>query len=230
MGKLHSHGKKSAWDKPGPSDQFLASMRAESAARASRSDAAKDEREADILNSVRKHAKLTAPQRQHFLEDTRGALRRVRDGAAATPCSGWSKKGCTKCKTKRVGDKHHIFCEERETFKHQYEKELARELRRDIEKLHRDTWAMSEAASSSTLLFARPPDAQPDVTSGSSENVDRTPPSARTRCATALHSAPSPPLLSAPHISTCRGVPRARALLLSDCRRAHIALACVRVL
>ena len=117
--------RKSAWDKPAVSEQWLAGMRAAGAEKAALSEQGKSDRETAILNRVRTCSKLSVEAGKRFLSDTRGALRRVKDGAGATPCSDFSRRGCTKCKTGRVGDAHHIFCERRDNFKHQYEKELA---------------------------------------------------------------------------------------------------------
>ena len=146
--------RKSAWDKPQVNEQWLAGMRAAGAEKAALSERDKSDRETAILNRVRTSSKLSTEAGKRFLADTRGALRRVKDGAGATPCSDYSRRGCTKCKTGRVGDAHHIFCERRDTFKHQHEKELALELKREIEKLHRDWWAEGAPHASADTIGA----------------------------------------------------------------------------
>ena len=136
-----------AWNKPGLDPKYLNDMRAAGQASAAASMLDKDATEKAILRKVQDHAKLSEKARKRFASDTRGALRRVKDGEAATPCSNWSRKGCDHCRTGRVGDPHHIFCEQRDTFNFMHEKELAQELRKDIGKYHLDFWKAAGTSS-----------------------------------------------------------------------------------
>ena len=91
-----SHRKGSAFDKPGPHSKYLHDMRVAARAATAASMLAKDATEKRILQKVIDHPKLGSEPRKRFLADTRSALRRIKDGAAATPCSDWSRKGCAK--------------------------------------------------------------------------------------------------------------------------------------
>ena len=147
------HTKGSAFDKPGPDYNYINDMRLAARASAAASMLDKDATEKAILQKVAGHAQLGVEPRRRFLADVRSALRRVKDGAAATPCKNWSRS-CPKCKSGRVGDSHHIFCEMRDTFKHVHEKNLRDELGRDIEEYHLDIWKDSEAGDSADAMPA----------------------------------------------------------------------------
>ena len=136
MGKMRVKG--CAFDKPGPKYPFLSDMRTEGKRRALLSESVKVDREKAIFKMIALEDRLGDCASKRFTSDTRAALRRAKDGPAATPCSRWAAFGCTKCKTKRVGDSHHIFCKRRETFKHEYEQVLADALKREILSYHRD--------------------------------------------------------------------------------------------
>ena len=136
MGKMRVRG--SAFDKPGPAYAYLSDMRTEANRKKLLSDGGKSERESSILKMIALDERLGASAAKRFETDTRAALRRVKDGPAATPCSNWATKGCTKCKTKRTGDSHHVFCERREAFKHEYEQKLHDALKREIVSYQKD--------------------------------------------------------------------------------------------
>ena len=114
MGKMRVRG--SAFDKPGPTYVYLSDMRTEAKRKKLLSDGGKNDRESSILKMIALDERLGASAAKRFETDTRAALRRVKDGPAATPCSNWATKGCTKCKTKRTGDSHHVFCEDLGTY------------------------------------------------------------------------------------------------------------------
>ena len=90
-----SHRKGSAFDKPGPDYKYLDGMRVAGAASTAASMLNKDAVEKAILEKVANHPKLSVETKKRFNSDTRSALRRVKDSAATTPCSDWSRKGCT---------------------------------------------------------------------------------------------------------------------------------------
>ena len=110
-------------------------------------EATRDECERAILQKI-DASTIAEAAKKRFSKDTRGALRRVKDGPAATPCTDWARKGCEKCRTKRVGDPHHIFCEKRDQFSTVQEGLLADELRADIRRYQSNMW--TGAGSSST--------------------------------------------------------------------------------
>ena len=122
-------GKGSCFDKPGPNYKYVADMREDAQRRAAASDLTKDAREQAILKMVEA---LSGRAKDRFRLDVRDALRRAKDGAAATPCSGWARR-CEKCRTGSVGQSHRVWCENRDTFKRKEEKELADKLQLEIE-------------------------------------------------------------------------------------------------
>ena len=94
-----ANGKGRAFDKPGPSSKFKASRRAAARSFAERMSKSRDPREQAMLDMVARCDGLALDTRKHFEDGVRSALRRVRDGPAATPCSNYAKKhgACPKC-------------------------------------------------------------------------------------------------------------------------------------
>ena len=144
MGKAHRKG--NAFDNEGdPGYPYRHSMQVEARNRAALSEKDRDDREKAILGKVERGLDAAAT-RKRFMADTRAALRRAKDSAAATPCSNWSQ-ACPKCKSGRRGDHHHVFCENRATFCTQAEIDLSHELRMDILQYQKDRWHDSGSAS-----------------------------------------------------------------------------------
>ena len=116
------------------------------------SAAQRDGREDAVLGLIASSG-LIGETSKRFESDTRAALRRCRDGPAATPCSDWSK-ACPKCKTHREGAQHHIFCDVRLTYKTKAEIEVARALREAILKYHCliAWWTLSHSGTVEHLL------------------------------------------------------------------------------
>ena len=100
-----SFRKGSAFDNPGaPSWNHLNDMREDAQAL----DAAS--RAFILLTAASTGSDLDGSQIA-FQSIHEGLLRRVNDGPSASSCTGW-KRACPKCKSGRVGDHHHVFCED----------------------------------------------------------------------------------------------------------------------
>ena len=128
---MPTRGKGSAFDNPAaPPRAYTHSMQVEAQRLAALSDRDRDERERAILTMI-DSALGAGATRKRFFDDTRGALRRARDGPGATSCSNWTLR-CPKCKSGRVGEQHHIFCDVRETFQTKLEMDLAAQLKKEI--------------------------------------------------------------------------------------------------
>ena len=136
MPKTFSKG--NAFDKPGPSWQYLQDMQQAGAHRAAMSEETKADTEKGIVARITASS-LSMPGKKRFSADVRGALRRVKDGKGATPCTNWARS-CDKCKSGRAGDAHHVFCENRGDWKTLPEKTLALQLKSEIELYHREFW------------------------------------------------------------------------------------------
>jgi hypothetical protein len=145
-----SFRKGNAFDKPGPSWQYKEDMRQAGAHRAALSEQSKADEEKAILARVTTSS-LVMASKKRFTADVRGALRRVKDGQGSTPCTNWAR-GCDKCKSGRVGDSHHIFCENRGDWKTLPEKDLALQLKRAIESYHCEFWRVDVGSTSGTLV------------------------------------------------------------------------------
>jgi hypothetical protein len=225
-----SYRKGSAFDKPGPSWQYKQDMRQAGAVRAALAGESKADEEKAILAHVWTST-LAAATKKRFLSDVRGALRRVKDGQGSTPCTNWAR-GCDKCRSSRVGDAHHIFCENRGDWKTKPEKDLALKLKREIESYHKKFWR--EDATSGEL--AAPAAATLAITSITTAAVAPTEPAAPAAALaiSSITTAAVAPEVVAPSAATCITTvappevvaPSVQCNCLRRARRLYCRLAC----